>query len=52
MGGGYLLSSSNSITDYLQERNVRAMIEAVKAYRLETPRREEPLAISRLKADG
>jgi len=32
-GGGYLISSSNSITDYLQERNVRAMIEAVNTYR-------------------
>jgi uroporphyrinogen decarboxylase len=32
-GGGYLISSSNSITDYLKEGNVRAMIEAVARYR-------------------
>jgi hypothetical protein len=32
-GGGYLISSSNSITDYLREENVRAMIDAVDTYR-------------------
>lgn len=32
-GGGYLISSSNSITDYLKEENVRAMVEAVRRYR-------------------
>ena len=32
-GGGYLISSSNSITDYLQERNVRAMRDAIARYR-------------------
>jgi uroporphyrinogen decarboxylase len=31
--GGYMISSSNSITDYLQEANVRAMVEAVRTYR-------------------
>ena len=32
-GGGYLISSSNSITDYLKEENVRAMRDAVATYR-------------------
>jgi uroporphyrinogen decarboxylase len=32
-GGGYLISSSNSITDYLREENVWAMVEAVNRYR-------------------
>lgn len=31
--GGYLISSSNSITDYLKEENVRAMTAAVARYR-------------------
>lgn len=31
--GGYLISSSNSITDYLREDNVRAMRDAVNTYR-------------------
>ncbi len=32
-GGGYMISSSNSITDYLKEENVRAMVNAVAKYR-------------------
>ncbi len=31
--GGYMISSSNSITDYLKEENVRAMVDAVARYR-------------------
>ena len=32
-GGGYLISSSNSITNYLKEENVRAMRDAIARYR-------------------
>lgn len=31
--GGYLISSSNSITDYLKEENVRAMRDTINQYR-------------------
>ena len=31
-GGGYMISSANSITDYCKVENVRAMARAVKRY--------------------
>jgi len=32
-GGGYIISSSNSISDYLDTENVRAMLNAIRKYR-------------------
>jgi uroporphyrinogen decarboxylase len=32
MGGGYMISSANSITSYCKIENVRAMIEAIRKY--------------------